>query len=144
VVVFEYFMEQYNDLLEEAYNSIKPVYSCNDFDRWEIPKADVQLIGNKTIISNFNQICSFIRREKEHVSKFLSKELAAYSKIEGDRIIFNRKISFESVNEKIKLYVCKFVFCAQCKKPDTELIKQDGFLFIHCLACGAKHSLGRI
>ena len=35
----------------------------------------------------------------------------------------------------------EFVLCKECKKPDTELLKEDRLLFIHCLACGAKHSV---
>ena len=35
----------------------------------------------------------------------------------------------------------KVNFCKDCGKPDTELIKEDRFTFIHCLACGAKHSI---
>ena len=57
--------------------------------------------------------------------------------------MINRKIPSLKVNEKIALYVKTYVICQECKKPDTELIKQDGFTFIHCLACGAKHSLGK-
>jgi ABC-type dipeptide/oligopeptide/nickel transport system ATPase subunit len=40
-------------------------------------------------------------------------------------------------------YVNKYVICAECKKPDTALVKENGFYFVNCLACGAKHSLGR-
>jgi len=136
-------MENYEQLLDEAYTKIKPISVSENFERWEIPKVNCQIIGTKTVLSNFLQICSYIRRECNHFAKFLSKELAAFSKIENERLIFNRKISQFQMQEKINLYVNKFVICQECKKPDTELIKQDGFLFIHCLACGAKHSLGR-
>lgn len=136
-------MDEYEKLLEDAHKEIKPVETSKGFERWEIPKADVQIVGNKTILSNFVQICSYLRRDCNHLVKFLSKELASSSKIENDRLVFNRKIPYGNVDEKLKLYVSKFVVCQECKKPDTELKKQDGFLFVHCLACGAKHSLGR-
>jgi len=45
------------------------------------------------------------------------------------------------INEKIEAYATEFVICPECKKPDTELLKQDQFLFLKCLACGAKHSV---
>lgn len=77
------------------------------------------------------------------VAKFLSKELASFSKIDNDKLFLNNKINPEKINEKINLYVSKFIVCQECKKPDTELIKKDGLLFLHCLACGAKHSLGK-
>lgn len=137
-------MEVYEQLLEQAYEKIKPVDADKKFDRWEIPSAKSIIQGNKTIIDNFLQICSCLRRDCNHVAKFLSNELATFSKFDGDRLVLNRKIPTAQINEKIKLYVSKYVICAECKKPDTELAKENGFIFIHCLACGAKHSLGRV
>ena len=136
-------MEQYEKLLDEAYEKIKPISVSESFERWEVPKVNSQIIGTKTVFSNFLQICSYLRRDCSHLMKFLSKELASFCKIENERLIINRKISQSQLQDKVNLYVNKFVICQECKKPDTELIKQDGFLFVHCLACGAKHSLGR-
>ncbi len=136
-------MESYENLLDNAYNNIKVVSSSKNFERFEIPKAEVNIVGNKTYLTNFPQIVSYIRRSPENLCKFISKELAAFCKIEGDRLMINSKIPSSKINEKIALYVKTYVICQECKKPDTELIKQNSFTFIHCLACGAKHSLGR-
>ncbi len=86
-------MENYEELLNLAYKEINPV-STSNLKRFEVPKIDVQIIGNKTYINNFQQICSYVRRDQGHLSKFLSNEL-------------------------------------------------NGLMFMHCLACGAKHSLGK-
>ena len=134
-------MEDYEELLNEAYTKVKPISVSQSFERFEIPKANSQVIGTKTVISNFLQICSYLRSDCLHLAKFLSRELAAFSKIENERLILNRKIQPNQINEKIELYVMEFVLCKECKKPDTELIKQGNFLFLHCLACGAKHSV---
>ncbi|HLD98035.1 MAG TPA: translation initiation factor IF-2 subunit beta [Candidatus Nanoarchaeia archaeon] len=136
-------MEEYEKLLDEAYVKVKPIISSKGFERFEVPKVNIQVIGNKTYIENFLQICNYIRRQPEHVMKFLSKELAAFSKIENERLILNRKLQIFQVSEKINLYIREYVTCRECKKPDTTLVKQDGLIFINCLACGAKHSLGR-
>ncbi|OIO42126.1 translation initiation factor IF-2 subunit beta [Candidatus Pacearchaeota archaeon CG10_big_fil_rev_8_21_14_0_10_31_9] len=134
-------MEDYEKLLDEAYSKVKKIDSKSG--RFEIPKVDVQNVGNKTILSNFIHIVSYVRRTPEQVYKFLTKELASSGKIENDRLIFNRKISSSQVQDKFNLYVKKYVLCNQCGKPDTEIVKQDNLQFIHCLACGAKQSLGR-
>ena len=63
----------YEDLLNEAYKKIKPIQSTSD--RFEIPPVQGMVEGNKTIITNFMQICSYLRRKPEHLEKFLSKEL---------------------------------------------------------------------
>ena len=39
------------------------------------------------------------------------------------------------------VYTKEFVVCKECLKPDTEIIKDKAFTFVHCLACGAKHAV---
>ena len=73
--------------------------------------------------------------------KFLLKELATSGKIQGNRVVLQRKIPSKKINEKIADYAKEFVICKECKKPDTEIIKDKTFTFVHCLACGAKHSV---
>lgn len=135
-------MESYEKMLEEAYKGIKPVES--KIERFEVPKVEGHIEGNKTIITNFKQICSYMRRDCDHLLKFLLKSLAAHGTIKGDRLVLTRKISSKMLNDKILEYVTEFVICKECKKPDTELIKEDRLTFIHCLACGAKKSVSRI
>lgn len=132
-------MTNYEELLEEAYKKTKQIDSSND--RFEIPKIEGHFEGRKTILTNFFQIVSHIRRKQEHFQKFILRELATSGHIEGDRLILNNKIPSAKINSKIEDYVKEFVLCKECKKPDTELIKEDRLTFIHCLACGAKHSV---
>ncbi len=131
-------MEDYEKLLNEAYKKIKPIESK---DRFEILKIEGHFEGKKTILTNFFHIASHIRRNPEHFQKFMLKELAASGQKEGDRLVLNMKISSEKINQKIEQYVKEFVLCRECGKPDTELTKEDRFSFVHCLACGAKHSI---
>jgi len=129
---------EYEELLEKAYKEIKPIEKT---ERFEIPKVRGHIEGSKTIITNFQQICSTLRRAQEHVAKFLLRELATPGIIGGERLILNRKLNSGMINEKIEAYANEFVICPECKKPDTELLKQDNFLFLKCFACGAKHSV---
>jgi len=92
-------------------------------------------------LTNIQQIASYIRRDINHFLKFLLRELATSGKIEGNRVVLQTKIPSSKINEKINEYVQDFVICKECGKPDTELVKQDKFMFVHCLACGAKHSV---
>ncbi len=131
-------MDDYNKLLDEAYGQVKSVAGATG-ERFEIPKVEGHFEGKKTIITNFSQIASHIRRSPEHFLKFMLKELAAAGTRDGDRLILNIKVPSSKINQKIEEYVNEFVLCKECKKPDTELIKQGRLNFIHCLACGAKH-----
>jgi len=71
----------------------------------------------------------------------LLRELAASGQREADRLVLNNKVPSSKINQKIEQYVKEFVLCKECQKPDTELVKQDLYYFVHCLACGAKHSV---
>jgi len=134
--------QDYEKLLNEAYKSIKPIES--KIDRFEIPKVEGHIEGKKTIITNFKQICSYLRRDCEHVLKFLLKELATPGVMRGERLILTRIISSKLINEKLSLYTQEYVLCKECGKPDTEILKEDRLNFIHCMACGAKKSITKI
>jgi len=129
----------YEKLLEEAYGKIKQTNTS--LNRFEIPKIEGHFEGRKTILTNFYQISSHLRRKPEHFQKFMLKELAASGQKEGDRLVLNIKVPSSKINQKIGEYVNEFVLCRECKKPDTELIRKDRINFVHCLACGAKHSV---
>jgi len=131
-------MENYEELLTQAYQQVK---SIEKSERFEIPKIEGHIEGNKTIIINLPQIASYLRRNQDHILKFLLRELATPGAIKQNRVILQRKLSSIKMNEKLQDYVNEFVICKECKKPDTELVKEKDFLFIHCLACGAKHSV---
>ena len=134
-------MTEYEQLLEEAYRKVKQTTSSGE--RFEIPKIEGHFEGKRTILSNFFQIASHLRRTPEHFQKFMLKELAVAGQQDGDRLILNMKVPSAKINQKIGEYVNEFVLCKECKKPDTELTReaQSRITFIHCLACGAKHSV---
>ncbi len=133
-------MESYEELLKDALKEIKPIES-KAFERFEIPRVNSIIEGKKTIINNFKQICLYIRRNPEHVLKYVLRELATPGVFKGDRLIIQKRATPDMIDAKIKTYTEEFVICRECKKPDTELVRQESYYFVHCLACGAKHSV---
>ncbi len=129
----------YEQLLNEAYGKVKKTE--NSGERFEIPKIEGHFEGKKTILTNFYQVASFLRRNPEHFQKFLLRELAVSGQKEGDRLVLNMTVPSSKINQKIEQYVKEFVLCQQCGKPDTELVKEDRLSFVKCMACGAKHSV---
>ncbi len=132
-------MAEYEKLLDDAYKKVKQVDTNSK--RFEIPKIEGHFEGKKTILTNFSQIVDYIRRKPEHFQKFLLRELASSGQIERGRLVLNIKVPSAKIKQKIDEYIREFVLCKECKKPDTELLKEDRLLFINCLACGAKHSV---
>jgi translation initiation factor 2 subunit 2 len=130
-------MENYEKMLESGIKNLPE--STSSGERFEMPKVQGHIEGNKTIINNFSQIADILRREPEHLLKFLQRELAAPGILKEGRLILGRKISSAQINEKIEKYAKSFVICKECGKPDTQLLKEDSVTVIKCTACGAKH-----
>lgn len=131
---------EYKKLLKNARKQLPE--SVFKKERFEIPKVRGHIQGNRTVISNFLQIASVLGRDKDHMLKFVLRELAAPGEIKkSGSVIMGTKIPSSRINEKIKQYANLFVFCPECGKPDTKLEREKVFTFIKCMACGAKHSV---
>lgn len=107
-------------------------------ERFEIPKVKGHLQGNKTVISNFKQIASTLRRPAEHLMKYVLRELATPGDLRPAGLVMGAKIAASRINEKIKQYAHEFVLCPECGKPDTQLIKEGELMYMKCQACGSK------
>lgn len=129
----------YETMLDNAYASLPEIKKTSE--RFEVPKVAGHIQGNKTIISNFHTIADTFNRPVEHLLKYILKELATPGELKKNGVIMGTKIPASRINEKIEKYAEKYVICRECKKPDTRLSKESGFVFIKCLACGAKHTV---
>ena len=109
--------------------------------RFEVPKAKGHIQGNMTVISNFYQLAIDLGRQKEHLMKFLLKELATRGDLTDKALLLKRKVNSAIVNEKIQKYAEEYVICPECGKPDTKIIKEGNITFMRCMACGSKHML---
>ncbi len=133
-------MKKYEDLLDNAYKNI-PEKLFNG-ERFEITKLESFAEGTKTIVKNFGPAIDKIRRKRDEIMKFLSKELAVPANIDGERLILQRKFFGDLINKKFEEYVNFYVICKQCKKPDTHVEELGhGLKNIICEACGARRSV---
>ena len=132
------FMDDYKKMLEEVRKSLPEVVFIKE--RFEIPKVFGHIQGNRTVISNFLQIASALRRDVEHLLKYILKELATPGEIKkSGALIIGTKIPASRINEKIRQYANEFVLCFECGRPDTTLAKEDGITYMKCTACGVKN-----
>jgi len=129
----------YEELLNKAYEKIPKLSKVSD--RFEIPTVEIIFQGNQTLIKNFSAICEILRRDPQHLLKFLTKELATPANFDGSRIILQSKIHQSLIQKKLEIYVKDYVICKECGRPDTKLIKEDRITFLRCEACGAKTSV---
>lgn len=131
--------ESYEQLVEKAYK-ILPETAVKE-ERFVVPKVKGHIQGNSTVLSNFIQIADTIGRKPQHLLKYILKELATPGELRKNGVIIGTKMSATRVNEKIEKYVEEFVLCRECHKPDTKLVKEGNFVFMKCMACGARHSV---
>ncbi len=107
-------------------------------ERFELPKVRGHLEGNKTIITNFQQIAGTLNRPVEHLLKYVLKEIAAPGHMKNNNLIIGTKVAASKINEKIRQYANEFVLCNECGKPDTKLEKEGNVWYMKCQACGAR------
>ncbi|HDI06720.1 MAG TPA: translation initiation factor IF-2 subunit beta [Candidatus Aenigmarchaeota archaeon] len=127
---------KYKEMLDKVYEKIK---KGEIKDRINIIKPEISSSGNKTIISNFEQFCNSIRRDKKQVAKFLYRELATSGSIDGRKLILQTRSPI--LEDKIQKYLKNFVYCHECGKPDTILQKEGRFYILKCEACGARRTI---
>lgn len=133
---------EYDGLLKRGISNLPK--SIKESERFNIPKVKGHVQGNRTIIANFFQICDILRRDQTVVLKYILRELATPGEMKNNLLIIGRKVSAAMINEKISKYVDTYVFCRDCRKPDTKIIKENRISFLKCAACGAKYPVATI
>lgn len=129
-------LQDYEKLLETAIEKMPK--RIGDKDRFQIPEVLIEIQGNKTLVRNFADIASKLRREPAHISKYLFRELATPGTIQGPALILQRKLLRDQIQEKVVSYVKNFVYCRICNEPDTRFVKDGRITYIQCDACGAR------
>ena len=131
-------MDDYKKMLEDVRKSLPEVVFIKE--RFEIPKVLGHIQGNRTIITNFLQIASSLRRDIDHFLKYVLKELATPGEIKkSGALILGTKVPASRINEKIRQYANEFVLCLECGKPDTQIVREGELNYMKCTACGAKN-----
>jgi len=130
---------EYDALLERALKQMPE--KGEEKTRFVPPKLISEIQGNRTYVKNFVEAVKLIRRDPKHVAKFLFKELAAPGNIDGKQLVLQRKLTNSLLNQRFEDYLKRFVFCHECGKPDTKLLKEDRFYILNCEACGARKAV---
>lgn len=126
--------DPYESLLKQAYSNITE--KSGDEGRFSVPEARVYIEGKTTVLENFTEIVSVLRREQDHVMKYFLGELGTAGKIDGNRAIFNGKFDKTQIISLIDKYTEDYVICSECGKPDTRLVKDGRIITLKCDACG--------
>ncbi len=133
-------MPDYEKLLENIYQNIPE--KVKTAERFEPPRFEYFIEGNKTIIRNYKSVCDRLRREPKLLLKFLTRELAVPAEMQGERLVLQRRVLAETLDKKLAEFIEKFVMCKECKRPDTNIKEIGrGILLMVCEGCGARRTI---
>ena len=113
-------------------------------NRYKMPRiiGKVEGRGNgiKTAIPNMVDVASSLHRPPGEVTKFFGCELGAQTTYNDDteRSIVNGAHETRVLQDKLSVYIEKFVLCPACKLPETSYKIKHEIIYHNCLACGAR------
>lgn len=107
--------------------------------RFEMPELDTRRDGSKTVIENFKEFVDKFNRKEKHFSKYIQNELGTAGHIESNELVLNGEFRRGEINDRIEAYSEEYVFCSECNRPDTKLMKEKGIEILKCQACGARN-----
>ena len=93
-------MDEYEALLKKAEEELPE--QVQGKDRFVVEKVMGHLEGNKTVLINLKKIAKDLRRDENHLLKYLLRELATPGKYVKERAIFGTKVAASAINKKIK------------------------------------------
>jgi len=132
--------DEYAKLLDRAFSQI-PDASAEKSD-FTIPRVDLIVEGNKTIIKNIANIADVGRRKFNEIARYISKELGVPVGADEKRLVINGRFSSDELNKRVARYFELYVVCKECKKPDTHLESAGGGMFyLVCEACGSRYAV---
>lgn len=120
---------------------------CRDntdpFYRYKMPpiQSKVEGRGNgiKTAIVNLSEVSRALGRPPAYIVKYFGNELGAQTSIDDnqERYLVNGSHSASELQDSLDGFINKFVLCANCKNPETEIqVKGKDNLQRDCKACG--------
>uniref|UniRef100_A0A7S3L6C2 Translation initiation factor IF2/IF5 domain-containing protein n=1 Tax=Amphora coffeiformis TaxID=265554 RepID=A0A7S3L6C2_9STRA len=122
------------DLVEKKRTRIKP------------PQLQM-LSSKKTLWVNFQEICSMMQRDPQHVFSFFMAELGTEGSMDGNqRLIIRGKFVAKYIESLLRKYVVEYVTCEMCRSPNTDLVKNQAsrLYFCTCRDCGSSRSVAPI
>jgi len=122
------------DLIEKKRRNMKP--------------PQLTRVGTKkTLWVNFQEICTMMQRNPEHVFQFFMAELGTEGSIDGSqRLVIRGKYVPKYIESLLRKYIVEYITCQMCRSPNTELKKDSStrLQFCICKDCGSSRSVAAI
>ena len=140
---------KYEGLLNRLFKILKDDcinFAVRDKTIIQIPKI-AREGTKKTLFLNFEEICSTLHREGEHLLAYISAELGTTASIqEGGRLVLRGKYNQKGLEHILRNYINEYALCGSCKSIDTFFKKNEvnKLFFLKCEICKASRFVNPI
>jgi translation initiation factor 2 subunit 2 len=93
--------QPYREMLDKAYEELPQ--HVESYERFTVPRPDVRGVGRRTVIMNLKEIADELRRDPEHLLKFLSGEMATLATFDGTRAVFQGRFRYDTVRNLLEI-----------------------------------------
>lgn len=119
-----------------------------DKKRFTMKPPQLMRVGTKkTLWVNFQEICSMMRRNADHVFQFMMAELGTEGSIDGNkRLVIRGKFVPKYIESLLRKYIGEYVTCQMCRSFNTALTRDSvsRLFFVSCQDCGSSRSVAQI
>ncbi|KAL0481771.1 translation initiation factor 2 subunit beta [Acrasis kona] len=141
---------KYEELLELMYNVLRNKNPGLGVKRSRIrvkPPKVVKDGPRKTIFINFQEICSNLHRQQEHVIAYIFSELSTSGSVAaGQQLIIRGVYRDKDIESVLKKYISDYVLCRVCNSMETILTRDPNtrLYTLNCLSCGANRTVSAV
>jgi translation initiation factor 2 subunit 2 len=126
--------DDYHALLKRAREQLPD--KVTKASRFEMPEADVLYEGKTTVWRNFGDTADLVRRDHMSFFQYMLRELGTSGNVDGRRAMFKGRVVKKNIEDKLESFLDAYVYCQECRSPDTRLVREGRTTVLRCDACG--------
>jgi translation initiation factor 2 subunit 2 len=134
-------------LIDRGYTKLKLLNS--QIEKKAFCKPEIINHNRKSYITNYMKFCESIKREPEHLQKYIDHEMNAATSIiangsmndEKSGLKFNMMFKKDIIMNTVTGYMKEYVLCSLCKSGNTEIKKVDRINYLKCNNCKADKAI---
>jgi len=128
---------EYDEMLDRGIEQTPEIAASSE--RFDVPDPTVRQEGHATVVENFQTIVGALKRDEDHLLKFLQDDVGTSAHIdESKRARLTGEFSESRIRDAVDSYVEQYVLCGECGLPDTNIVREQGAEILQCDACGAR------
>ncbi|KAJ2713342.1 translation initiation factor eIF-2 beta subunit, partial [Coemansia spiralis] len=110
-----------------------------------VPPQVVPEGRKRTIFVNVDDIARRMRRQPDHVIRYLYAELGTTGSVDQEqRLLIKGRFKQKQIETVLRHYISDYVACKTCKSGETTLTKDKALIFIKCESCGSSRTVQAI